>query len=63
MLRIPEIYPTTNKRRKLQITFYIATYNVETLSSDEKLEEIRNKLKNLKWDITELGEGRRTNKL
>lgn len=41
-------------------TIYIATYNVRTLSTNEKVEELENALTNIKWNILGLSEVRRT---
>ncbi|XP_072395205.1 uncharacterized protein [Diabrotica undecimpunctata] len=38
---------------------YIATYNVRTLSSEEKLLELEEELKHIKWDVMGLCEVRR----
>ncbi|XP_072395136.1 uncharacterized protein [Diabrotica undecimpunctata] len=38
---------------------YIATYNVRTLSSEEKLLELKEELKYIKWDVMGLCEVRR----
>ncbi|XP_030747131.1 craniofacial development protein 2-like [Sitophilus oryzae] len=53
--------PTTKITRSCQRphSLYIATYNARTLSSDEKLLELEEELKNIKWDILGISEARR----
>ncbi|KAF2889017.1 hypothetical protein ILUMI_17156 [Ignelater luminosus] len=45
-----------NMAMKGKKKLYIATYNVRTLSSEEKLVELINELENIKWDIVSLSE-------
>lgn len=47
----------TNHHRKQPL--YIATYNARTLSTDDKLIELEEELKNIKWDVIGLSEVRR----
>ncbi|XP_030745253.1 uncharacterized protein LOC115874286 [Sitophilus oryzae] len=53
--------PTTKMKRICQRphSLYIATHNARTLLSDEKLLELEEELKNLKWDILGIREARR----
>ncbi|XP_044749740.1 craniofacial development protein 2-like [Coccinella septempunctata] len=50
---------TNRKRFQKSQLLYIATYNAKTLSTDEKLLELEEELKNVKWDIIGISEARR----
>lgn len=55
----PENRQNPKGKKSTNKTLHIATLNVLTLRTDERLEELENALQNIKWDILGLSEIRR----
>ena len=55
----PRSRPGYHQKRQRQRIRFMATYNNGTLMADEKLVELKNELKHIKWDILGLSEIRR----
>lgn len=55
----PRSRPGYHHKRQRQRIWFLATYNNRTLRTNEKLVELENELKHIKWDILGLSEVRR----